>query len=73
MPSLYSHGDDPSQIEGQTNAMASQIESILTDPPAAGPNKVSPAVSPAVNGSNFSGTLTGTQRPIVDLFRNVKF
>jgi hypothetical protein len=67
----YSHDSD-SEIVTQTTTLAGDVKSILTDPSTVGPD-VSPAVTPAINGANSNGTLTGTNQPIIDMFRSVKY
>ena len=62
-----SHLSD-TQIENETDSLASQVNAILADPPSAGP-LMTPAISSSVQPSQF----TGTNRNIVDLFRSIKF
>jgi hypothetical protein len=62
-----SHLSD-TQIETETDSLASQVSAILADPPSAGP-LVTPAINSPVQPSQF----TGTNRNIVDLFRSIKF
>jgi hypothetical protein len=57
-----------SQIEAETNSLASQVSTILADPPI-----TVPLVTPATSNSAQPGKFTGTNRNIVDLFRSIKF
>lgn len=56
------------QIEAETDSLASQVNAILADPPSAGP-----LVTPAINRSGQPSQFTGTNRNIIDLFRSIKF
>jgi hypothetical protein len=73
LEALRRSGDDnPSDIQTQTDALASTIVSILTDPPAAGPIDVSPTVTPAINNASLNGSLTGSHRPFVHIYSSFK-
>jgi hypothetical protein len=73
LEALRNSGDDnPTDIKNQTDAMASTIVSILTDPPAAGPDDISSAVTPAITSPGFNGSLTGNNRPYVHIFSSFK-
>jgi hypothetical protein len=73
LEALRSSGDDnPSDIQTQTDAMASTIVSILTDPPANGPDDISSAVTPAITSPGFNGSLTGNNRPFVHVYSSFK-
>jgi hypothetical protein len=66
---LRTSGDTPGQLVTATGTLAGQIESILANPPACSGGS---AVTPAVNGSGLPGELTGTNGPIVDMFRSIE-
>jgi hypothetical protein len=55
-------------IEAKSDALATQVNTILADPPSA-----VPLVTPATNNSGQPSKFTGTNRNIVDLFRSIKF
>ena len=56
------------QIESATDALATQVNTILGDPPTP-----VPLVTPATNPSGQLSQFMGTNRNIVDLFRSIKF
>lgn len=55
-------------IENTTDALATQVNTILGNPPSP-----VPLVTPAANNSGQPSQFTGTNRNIVDLFRSIKF
>jgi len=55
-------------IESDTDSLATQVNTILGDPPSP-----VPLVTPATNNSGQPSQFTGTNRNIVDLFRSIKF
>jgi len=55
-------------IEQTTDALATQVNTILGNPPSP-----VPLVTPATNNSGQPSQFTGTNRNIVDLFRSIKF
>ena len=56
------------QIENETDSLATQVDAILADPPSSS----GPLLTPAT-GSGQPGQYTSTSRPIVDMFRHIQF
>jgi hypothetical protein len=54
-------------IENDTDALATQVNTILADPPSP-----VPLVTPATNNSGQPSQFTNTNQNIVDLFRSIK-
>ena len=68
---LQSSGDGPDQLVTATGNLAGQIQAVLAEP-TSGCGSSDPGPTPAANGSGLTSELTGTDRPIVDMFRSIK-
>lgn len=68
LEALRYSGHSDTQIENETDSLATQVDAILADPPPSS----GPLLTPAT-GSGQPGQYTSTNRPIVDMFRHVQF
>jgi len=82
LEALQRPGLDSDQIQSESDALANQAVSILTNPaygqgapaggPAAAASTFSPAISPAIGAAALPAALTQSTQPIVDLYIDVK-
>ena len=68
LEALPSSNLSDTQIENETDALATQVNTILGNPPSP-----VPLVTPATSNSGQLSKFTGTNQNIVDMFRSIKF
>jgi hypothetical protein len=68
LEALPSSNLSDTQIENETDALATQVNTILGNPPSP-----VPLVTPATSNSGQPSKFTSTNQNIVDMFRSIKF